>query len=184
MQLDPQIFLRLAEKAGTLACFDLECTGLRSDYNSVLVGSIKPYGQKVTTFTVKQPGNDQKVVREIKEYLETFDVICGYYSKGFDAPFLNTRLLKWNQPPVKKLLHIDMYYMLKYNLLTARRSQGHLLSFLETPENKMSVGANYWNEVLYNPKAMEKMVDRCESDVIGLEQLYTRTRHLIADIKR
>lgn len=151
----------------------------------MLVVSVKGYNSKPVTFTVKQPGNDQRIVREAKEELEKYTVICGYYSKGFDIPMLNTRLLKWNQLPIKKLLHIDMYYSLKYNLLTARRSQGHLLSWLETPEEKMTVGADMWNQILNDPegKPMKVMVERCESDVAGLQALYNRTRHLIKEIK-
>ena len=152
----------------------------------MLVVSVKPFKGNPVTFTVKQPGNDQKVVRDAKEELEKYTVICGYYSKGFDQPMLNTRLLKWHQEPIKKILHIDMYYVLKYNLLTARKSQGHLLSWLETPEEKMTVGADVWNAILSDPtgKPMETMIKRCESDVKGLQALYERTKHLIRDIKR
>lgn len=185
MKIETQEFLDIVEEANRLCFFDLEATGLRGDYNSVLVGSIKPFKGDPVTFRVKQPGNDQKVVRDVKAELEKYTVICGYYSKGFDLPMLNTRLLKWKQPPVKKLLHIDMYYSLKYNLLTARRSQGHLLSWLETPEEKMTVGADMWNSILGDPQGepMKVMVARCESDVRGLQALYERTRHLIKEIK-
>lgn len=185
MQLDAQDYLRLIENQGTLAFFDIEATGLRGDYNSVLVVSIKPYGQDAYSFYVKQPGNDQKVVNEAKEALEQYDCICGYYSKGFDIKMLNTRLLKWGRDRIAPLFHIDMYYSLKSNLLTARRSQGHLLSWLATPEQKMSVSADVWNDIIVNPKKhMPTMIDRCESDATGLEELYRKTRHLIRDIKK
>lgn len=186
MQIDVQEYLEIVKDSRKLAFFDIEATGLRGDYNSVLVVSVKPYHESPITFTVKQPGNDQRVVRQAKECLESFSCICGYYSKGFDTPMLNTRLLRWKQPPIKKLLHIDMYYTLKYNLLTARRSQGHLLSWLEAPEQKMSVGADMWNQILNDPQGepMRIMVDRCESDVAGLENLFDRTQHLIRDITR
>jgi hypothetical protein len=49
----------------------------------------------------------------------------------------------------------------------------------------MTVGADVWSEVLYDTeKSMKIMVERCESDVIGLEGLYKRTRHLFRDVKR
>ncbi len=78
-----------------------------------------------------------------------------------------------------------MYYTLKANTLTARRSQGHLLSWLETPEEKMTVSAEEWNRILYDTeRSMKTMLKRCESDVTGLEALYRKARHLIRDIKR
>ncbi len=178
------MFLRLCESSRTLAVFDLEATGLRGDYNSVLCVSIKAYRGEPRTFSVTRAGDDKKVVKEAKDYLSKFDCVVGYYSKGFDMPMINTRLLKHGLSPVPKIHHIDMYFTLRYNLLTARKSQGHLLDWLDTPEKKMSVSAEEWNRVLSHPKkAMPIMIKRCESDVAGLESLYTRTRHLIKDIK-
>lgn len=187
MKIDTLEFLELVEASNKLAFFDIEATGLRGDYNSVLVVAIKPFKTATPTiFNITQPGNDQRVVREAKAELEKYTVICGYYSKGFDIPMLNTRLLKWGQVPVEKRLHIDLYFTLKANLLTARKSQGHLLEWLETPETKMTVGADMWNKILNNPtgEPMRVMKNRCASDVIGLQSLYERTKHLIREIKR
>ena len=185
MRVDEQDWLRLVEKAHSLAFVDIEATGLRGDYNSVLCVSVKPHGLKPETFLVKQPGNDQGVVVAAKEALEACAGWVTYYGKGFDIPMLNTRLLRWHRDPIEKRPHIDLYYALKYNLLMARRSQSHLLSWLGTPEQKMTIGAEEWNEVLRNPSAgLKTMKARCESDVVGLEALYERTKHLIHEIKR
>lgn len=186
MKIEANEFLELCEAANKLAFFDIESTGLRGDYNSVLVVSVKPFKGDPVTFHVKQPGNDQKVVRDAKNELEKYTVICGYYSKGFDIPMLNTRLLKWGSEPIAKILHLDMYYTLKYNLLTGRRSQAHLLEWLETPQQKMTVGADEWVKILRDPmgKPMKTMIARCESDCTGLQNLYERTKHLIREIKR
>jgi uncharacterized protein YprB with RNaseH-like and TPR domain len=185
MQLDTQDFLRLVEKSKTLCCWDTESTGLRGDYNSILCLSVKPFHDKPTTFSIVQPGNDQKVVKEAKAMLESMDCWVTYYGKGFDIKMLNTRLLKWGLDPVEKRPHVDLYFTLKSHLLTGRRSQAHLLEWLETPEKKMSVGADMWNDVLRNPqKAIKTMIERCESDCQGLENLYDKTRHLINDVKR
>ena len=185
MKIETETFLNLVEEAGTLGFVDIEATGLRGDYNSVLVVSVKPFGKKPTSFAVKQPGNDQRVVREAKEAMEALDCWVTYYGKGFDIKMLNTRLLKWGYPPIEKRHHIDMYYSLKSALLTARRSQGHLLSWLGTDEQKMTVGADVWNQIISDTeKHMPTMIKRCESDVAGLEGLYIKTKHLIREITR
>ena len=185
MQLPAQDFLRLTEKAGTLGFLDIEATGLRGDYNSVLVASLKIFGQKPESFCVEQPGNDQGVVVKIKRKLEACDCWVTYYGKGFDIPMLNTRLLRWHKLPIEKRPHLDMYFALKYKILTARKSQGHLLSWLGTPDQKMTVSAEMWNQILANPaKHMKTMIARCESDTAGLEDLYRRTKHVIAEINR
>jgi hypothetical protein len=97
---------------------------------------------------------------------------------------LSTRLLKWGYPAMEKRHHIDMYFSLKTHILTARKSQGHLLNWLGTNEQKMSVGADAWSEMGFKmDDHLPKMIERCESDAAGLEDLYRRTRHLIKDIK-
>lgn len=186
ISLETQDFLRLTEGANTLLFVDIEATGLRGDYNSILVVSALPYrNEKAVTMKVGQPGNDRKLVREAKEVLEDHDCWVTYYGKGFDLPMLNTRLLKWGLRPIEKRPHVDLYFTLKSNLLTARRSQAHLLEWLETPETKMTIGADVWNQVLHNfSAAIETLVQRCESDVRGLRGLYEKTKHIIVDIKR
>lgn len=185
MQVDAQQFLRLVEAAGTLGFVDIEATGLRGDYNSVLVVSVRRFGGKPVSFSVKRAGLDKDVVLKAKSALEELDVWCTYYGKGFDIPMLNTRLLQHGARPIEKRHHIDLYYTLKANLLTARRSQGHLLSWLHSPAQKMGVSAEVWNQVLAAPrKAMPEMIARCESDTEGLAALYNRTKHLIVEVTR
>lgn len=186
MQVDVQNYLDLVEKSNTLGFFDIESTGFRGDYNSILVGSIKHFNSRPTTYKISQPGNDKGLARALKDHLEMLDVWVTYYGKGFDIPMLNTRLMKWGYKPVVKRPHLDLYYSLKSHLNTSRKSQAHLLSWLGTPEQKMGVSADVWNEIISDPKGkpMKIMVERCESDVVGLQDLYTRTRHVVADLKR
>jgi uncharacterized protein YprB with RNaseH-like and TPR domain len=185
MQIDAQVFLRLVEQAGTIGFIDIEALGLRGDYNSAICVSIKRYDGEPYTFAIKQAGNDKRVVREAKEALESLDCWVTYYGKGFDIKFLNTRLLKWAMEPIEKRHHLDMYYTLKSHLLTARRSQGHLCSWLGTPEQKMGVSANAWSEAPFRlAEHLPTLIERCESDVVGLEDLYKQTKHLVLEIKK
>lgn len=185
MNVDAQDYLRLVENNNSICFFDLESTGFKGDYDSVLVVSVLDYQGDIRSFPIMQPANDKKVVREARDYLDQFDCWVGYYSKGFDVPMMNTRLLKWGLDPMPKKHHIDLYFSLKPKLLTGRKSQAHLLSWLGTTEQKMTVGADMWNQVLTDTaKTMKVMVKRCESDCIGLRDLYEKTKHLIVEIKK
>src|SRR6267378_4422579 len=148
MQVETADFLRLTEQAGTLAFVDIEGTGLKGDYNSILVVSVKPFDRKTVTFQVDRPGDDKKLVKQVRDHLSKFDAWVGYYSSGYDLPMINTRLLMAGQPPLPSRHHIDMYFKLKYKLLLARRSQAHLLRLLDTSEQKMDMSAEDWNRVL------------------------------------
>lgn len=176
--------MRLVEAQGTIGFFDIEASGLKGDYNSVLVVSIRE-GGKTTTYHVKRPGNDKEVVYKAKKHLESLDAWASFYGKGFDIPMLNTRLIRAGYMPIEKRPHLDMYWMLKSNLLVSRRSQAHLLRFFGTEEEKMAMDPEEWNKVLADPeKHMPKMIARCESDVEGLEALYQKSKFIIRDITR
>lgn len=184
MQIAAQDFIPIAESAHKLLTFDIEATNLRGDYGSILCASFRPYGGKVITVSTEQPGDDKKVVREIREIMSQYPLWLSYYGKGFDIPMIQTRLLVNGYPKLEKKPHIDLYYVLKYKLLTARRSQAHLLRLLETQQQKLDVSANAWNQIMHSPKAMELMRERCESDTEGLQALYDKTKHLIEEITR
>jgi uncharacterized protein YprB with RNaseH-like and TPR domain len=184
LKVDTQQYLDLVETHPYgIVFWDLEANGLKGDYNSVLCGSLKPFGKKPYTFSIKQVGNDQRVVRELGHELEKYFVWCTYYGKGFDVPMLNTRRLKWGLTPVAKRFHIDMYYSLKSKTLMARRSMAAVAGFLGTPEQKMSVSQNVWSEIAFKTdEHMPTMIERCESDCAVLEDVYRKTRHLLGEI--
>jgi len=183
MKIEAEDYLDMAESSKKLVFFDIESNGLNGDYNSSLVVSFKPYGEKPYSLTVKQIGNDQKLVREAKEELSKYHCWVSYYGKGFDVKFLNTRLLKWGHRPLDKRHHIDLYFVLKAHTKMSSKSMARFASMLNLEEQKMSVSPNVWSEFAYKPEHMETMISRCESDVCVLEDLYKNVRHLIRDIK-
>lgn len=185
MQINVESFLRMTEETNSLAMVDIEATGLKGDYNSILCVSIKRFNSKPETIAVRSVGSDKAVVKETKKRLEDLECWVTYYGKGFDIPMINTRLLRWGLRPVDKRPHIDMYYSLKSSILTGRRSQGHLLTWFGNEEQKMGVSANVWSEMPSKFREhMPTMIERCESDVRGLQDLYEKTKHLIKDIRR
>ena len=184
MQIDPKHYLQLAEATGDLVFFDIEATGLNADYGSTLCVSMKPYGKKPYSFQVKQVGNDIKVVREVKEQLEQYGCWCTYYGKGFDVKFLNTRLLKWGYDPLEPRHHIDLFFTLKSHTKMSRKGLASFAGYLQLDDQKISVSQNTWSEIAYKPSHFKEMVKRCEGDVITLEQLYDKTKHVIRDITR
>jgi uncharacterized protein YprB with RNaseH-like and TPR domain len=113
MNVDPKLFLQLVEDTSRLAAWDIEATALIADLGSTLCASVKPYNRKPYTFKVKAVGNDVKVVRDLKDCLEQYDCWMTFYGKGFDVPFVNTRLLKWGYEPIEQRHHIDLFFTLE-----------------------------------------------------------------------
>ena len=185
MQLDAQDFIRLVEANQSLALWDTESVGFNADYGTLLCGSVKTVYGSIKTFRVEQLGNDKKVARELKEYLETFDAWVTYFGKGHDVPFLNTRLLKHGLAPVEPRPHIDLFFVVKHHLRMSTKSQAQVLSFLETPGQKMHLSPSNWSELGMDfSKRMKNIIARCESDCSGLEDGFHKIKHVIRDVKR
>lgn len=185
MQIKAEEFLPIAEAAGQLCFFDLESTGTKGDYNSILCVSIKPWHEKPTSFVVDGPGSDRGILADVRNELHKYALWCGYFSKGFDVPMIQSRLLVNNLKPLEKRHHLDLYFILKYRLLTGRRSQAHLLEWLNAKQRKMTLSPDLWVAVLRNPQRyLPVLKRRCESDCAGLEALYDKTKHLIGEITR
>lgn len=186
MNVSPQDYLELVESTKQLCAWDIEATQLNADLGSVLCASVKPYGKKPYTFRIKAVGNDVKVVRDLKDALEEYKCWLTYYGKGFDVPFVNTRLLKWGYPPIEPRHHIDLFFTLKANTKMSSKGLGRFASLLgEDDKQKMGVSQNVWSEMGFKIAThMPTMVARCESDCEVLENLYNKTKHIIRDIKK
>jgi uncharacterized protein YprB with RNaseH-like and TPR domain len=186
MNVDPQDYLNLVERSKELVFFDIESSGgFNADFGSTLCVSFKPFGGKPFTYSIKQVGNDQKIVREAKEVLESYQCWVGYYSKGFDIPYLNTRLLKWGMQPIDARHHLDMYFMLKPKTKMSRKGLGAYADFLQVETPKINVPQHVWSEMPFKmDKHLKPMIERCEGDCTTLEEIYIKTRHLVREIKR
>lgn len=184
MQIEAQKFIPIAESAGALAFVDIEASNLKADFGTVVVVSIKPYGKKPVTFSAK-PGRDKALLKQVAAELAKYPVWITFYGKMFDIPFLNSRLLVNGLPPLPKHHHIDMYWVIKLQTALSRRNQAHLLEWLNADSKKMSVSPNVWAEMAAAPDvSLPILVERCESDVAGLEAMYEKTKHLIREITR
>lgn len=194
MQLDAQDFIRLVEQSPSKFYFwDTESQGREGDYGRLYVASIKPFGKKPTSFTIGENMQDKAMVKDARDFLNEADAWVTFYGKGHDVPLLNTRLIRWGYEPLEKKPHIDMYFQLASKLKTGRKSQAHLLEFLEDtmalaglkPERKMSISPNVWSDLPSRyTRNISILQDRCESDCEGLEALYRVTKNLIQNITR
>ena len=184
MQVDVQEYLKLLECTGKILFFDLETHGLNADYGSILVASLKPYGDKPMVFSVDKIGRDKQLTQDVIAVMNDFPMWASYYGRGFDIKYINARCLYHDLDPLIKKPHLDMYFQIRPKIATARGSQGHLLSWLKLPEQKMTVPASAWSEFELDKRNKKLMIDRCNSDTQGLEAFYNRTKKLITEIKK
>ena len=179
----------------TIGYFDLETTKLIADMGVVLIGSILSYpSMKMTTYRIDEYERDHllddgPIVKDIRDKLLNHHLLCGFFSKGFDIPFLNARLVQNGLDKVPNHLHWDPIYQYKgwHGLKIGSSSMKNVAEFLGLDEQKMAVPKDIWKRAgACDPEALDVLVDRCESDVRVLAKIAQKTLDagLVKNIQR
>lgn len=177
--------------------FDLECTSLSGMIGRILCCSFKPIvlpKMKTDVYTLRGDDrkfrnpedivDDSKLVVAIRDELESYDVIVGHNSKLFDRKFLNARLLKANERPLKPMFHIDTMWIVRSHMRISSRLQ-NVQQFLGLPDEKTPISWDNWMRgAAFDKKAMDEIVHHCEQDVKVLEQAYWRLVPHVREIRK
>lgn len=160
--------------------YDIETSNLKADFGYILSAAIKPYGERnvfVTNITredIDRRVLDKRVVAELIREMMKYDVLIGYYSKRFDAPFIRTRAVfhKHFFPTYGTLYHLDDYFYAKHlYAMSGYRLEKFSDFFSLTP--KTIVSGKVWNEAQFGEeKALRYIVEHNKRDVIMLEQFH------------
>ena len=157
----------------TIAVFDLETTDLKGDFGRLLCGSVLSYPSgRIRSFRIDElnAGSyamDGRLAVAIRDEIERHHISAGYYSKGFDISFLNTRLMAAGERKMTPMLHIDpIWFYRGWRGVGLRSSKMKVVAkFLGLDEVKMDVDDEIWVAARTGDKAaLDIVVDRCESD--------------------
>jgi len=171
------------EKVGFI---DIEATNLKADFGIVLCYCIKELGKdKIYEATINkrdlsQKGYlDKRVLRKCIEDMKQFTLLVGYYSSGFDIPFLRTRALTHGLlfPLFGEIRHKDIYYIVKRRFKLSSSRLENACRVLLGHTDKTRIDSEKWILALQgNPRALAYIVDHCRKDVTDLEKLYNITQ--------
>jgi uncharacterized protein YprB with RNaseH-like and TPR domain len=174
--------------------FDIETTNLGAIMGRMLVWSIADSWGNITTaritdFPQDSVIHDEAIAVALRDELERYDIICGWNSKLFDVSFLNARLLRWGQRPLRQdLMHSDPMYKARQGGYSARIGSSKLdnvAKFFRTPDQKTPLEWDTWNlAAAGSQEAMDKIVEHCEADVLVLRAVFGHLKPLIRSIHR
>jgi len=158
----------------TWCVFDIECTDLKGDIGYLLCCSIYSSIDGMKTFrqdeilTKKHMADDHTLAVMIRDELERHHIVCSYFGKGFDVPFLTARLIKHGERVMEPRLHFDAIWAYRgWRGPKLRSSRMAVVAeHLGLREQKQHVdGADWALAAAGDPDAFDTMVERCESDV-------------------
>lgn len=123
---------------------------------------------------------DKNLCKQLIKDLLKYDLIKGYWSTGFDIPYIRSRCLKWQLdfPVYKTIQHKDIYYMVKRLLKLHKNSLEIATKFLRIP-GKNHVHGDKWMVALMcdgekQEKALQYILDHNIKDVIITKKLDKR----------
>lgn len=169
--------------------FDLESDGLKADFSTMLSWCIKQKGGDIVYDVVTKEElfngtQDRRIIQSCLDEMRKYSLIVGYYTTGFDLPFLRSKALRYKMDfphyyyngttLVHELSHFDLYYLVKSKLNLSRKSLDNVCDWLGI-EGKTPISKDAWRLAKYgDPKALHEVVVHNMGDVKILEELHDR----------
>ena len=172
------------------AIFDLETSNLEANSGIILCACVLAYGKKqVKTFRAdnyknwnKHKSDNSPLVRELVEYLSTFDVLVAHNGQRFDKSWLNASCIKYGfSPTLRKIKFVDPVLLSRRHFRLGRNSLASLIDYLEIQEKKTPILFKHWIQASHdsNKKSMDVIVEHCIQDVKSLAMVYDKLRPMI-----
>lgn len=182
-----------------IVAWDLECSNLSGMIGRVLCCGFKevvppehkvnlePYVLRGDSKKFKNPkdlADDGKLVTAIRDELEKFDVVIAHNGKLFDRKFLNARLMKAGERPLRAIFFIDPMWIVRTHMRTSSKLD-NIQQFLGLEDSKTKITWDDWARAMGSDrKAMDVIVEHVVQDVLVLEQAYWRLLPAMRTITR
>lgn len=172
--------------ATKIIAWDLETTNLNANFGYLLCGGWKVLGEKKahviditqTKNFKKDCTNDKELCKRLYDVLSEADMWITWFGCYFDVPYLNSRLLRHDLPPLPPVPHLDGWKVARYKLkLNSNRLQS-VTSFLGLDDKTPLDGPTWVRAMAGHRKSIRYVVEHCRQDCEVLEQVYQKLKPL------
>jgi uncharacterized protein YprB with RNaseH-like and TPR domain len=187
--------------------FDLETTDLKALFGRILCCSFGPADDICDAnpdpmlkgsdcvytlrgddkkFKSRSKLDDGKLAVAIRDELERYDLIIGWNCRLFDIPFLNSRLSKVDERPLRPHFVLDlMWYAGGSSQRIGSRKLVNVQKYYKLPVEKTEIDWDTWREAAMMEKdAMDIVVQHCEADIEVTRELYPRLLPFVGALHR
>ncbi len=123
--------------------------------------------------------DDTPLLKAVWERLSEADMLVGWYSKGYDVKFLNTRGVFNGLPPLPPIAHVDLYYTAKGNFTLSSNRLAAWAEFLGLEQKTPLLRATWRAAANGDPAALAYVTEHCKVDVKLLDGVYARLRPFV-----
>ena len=165
--------------------FDIESTGLNATFGTILCIGYKWLGQpKVHCPTILDCSNngmldDKGLVKRFSEVYAECDYAVGHYAgnRRFDAPMINSKLLKHGLMPLAPAPIVDTWRVMFDTFKLHNNRLVTVQQFLGCKEEKTPITFDDWLRAAHGDrKSLKQIVHHCKQDVLVLEEVFLKIR--------
>jgi uncharacterized protein YprB with RNaseH-like and TPR domain len=178
--------------------FDLETTDLKGLMGRILCASFTDWDtDEVVTFRLddkpwkgRSKIDDGKLALAIRDYLEEANMVVAHNGRLFDIPFLNARLAKVGERPLRTQFVMDPRWYLNSGAMrigSAKLVNAEKFFGLsdKTGGGKTEISWGDWALAATGDRtAMDEVVYHCEQDVKVLKELYPHVLPYVSTLHR
>jgi uncharacterized protein YprB with RNaseH-like and TPR domain len=183
---------------------DIETDNLYADFGTMLSWCIKEkegpvYSDVILKDDLFNGRFDKRLVMSLLERMKDFNIIVGYYSTGFDIPYIRAKALHYgldfpgfisyadargNVKTESEVYHWDLYYTVKSKLRLSRKSLDNACDYLGIV-GKTPIDKDIWRRAKYGePEAISVVLQHNIGDVVILEELHNKLTNFRKWIKK
>lgn len=172
--------------------YDIESTNLNADFGVCLcIGYMWENEKKPHIISIrghpaafkKKRTNDFYVVKDFGEIVKKADLCVYHYGSRFDLPFINTRRLIHNLPPMPPVRDIDTWWLARKYLKLHSNRLASLIEAFGVSEKKTPLNGPIWIDAAAGyGSAIKYVEEHCLADVISLKAVYNRIRSVSGQI--
>jgi hypothetical protein len=171
-----------------------ERAGIWAEFGKIVcisVGFFKNQGEERQFRTTSFYGDEQKLLQEFKNLLETHYndnryLLCAHNGKEFDFPYIARRMIihhislpyKLNLFGKKpwEIPHLDTLELWKFGDYKNYTSLKLMTNVLGIPSPKNDIDGSEVRDVFYNENDIDRIIVYCEKDTIAVAQIFLRLR--------
>jgi uncharacterized protein len=164
---------------------DIETSSLEADAGIIIGAGVMSAAGQAEYFQARNTKDEKPLLSKLLKRLEPTNMIITWSGRGFDIPFLTTRLLKHTMDPgpVLKKTHLDLNEVVKSRLRLTFTYLDHVCDFFGIKRDKGPLGLEvphlYVKALEGDETALKAIRDHCLDDLRVTREVFLKLRPLI-----
>jgi uncharacterized protein len=168
-----------------IVILDIETTSLEADAGVLVSAGLMSDTGRAEYLEARRTSEEKTLLSKLAKRLESYDVIVTWNGRGFDIPFLTTRLMKHelDPRPLLRKPHIDLADVVKSRLRLTFTYLDHVCDFFQIDRKKGPMGLDvphlYVRALEGDRKALVSIREHCLDDLRSTRQVFLKLKPLI-----